>query len=54
MSPLDWFKKEMPFQGLTGFGGGAASLLQSGAGLTEVDATDITEEQIIPRPRQCL
>jgi len=32
MSPLDWFKKESPLQGLTGLWGGIASNLTSGGG----------------------
>ena len=34
-----WFVKMMPFQGFIGFGGGATSLLSSGTGLTDVDAS---------------
>ena len=38
MSPLNWFRKEMPFQGLIGFGGGATGLGVAG-GVSPIDAS---------------
>ena len=38
MSPLNWFRKEMPFQGLIGFGGGATGLTYVG-GAGAIDAS---------------
>ena len=44
MSPLDWFKKEMPFQGFMGFGGGATNFLTAGAAGSEfIEASGGTE-----------
>ena len=37
MSPLDWFKKESPLQGLTGFWGGISSNLIGGGGAAGIE-----------------
>ena len=40
---LDFFKKEKPFQGLTGFGGGATGLANHAGGITPITETGGTK-----------
>ena len=43
-----WFKKEKPFLGLTGMGGGAGGYLVGGGGPVEVTGGTTTAEGIVP------